>query len=64
MPVKKKSETLKNSPTVVTSTESEDIDTCKEDDPEITKITLQEGKTLQKQIKFVVFEEAILEVLG
>ena len=50
-----------SSSTEASATESED--TCEEEDVK-TRIVLQQGKPPQEQIKFVVFEEAVLEVFG
>lgn len=49
------------SPTEATTTESED--TCEEVDSK-TRIVLRQGKPPQEQIKFVVFEDAVLEAFG
>jgi hypothetical protein len=49
------------SPTEATTTESED--TSEEVDSK-TRVLLQQGKPPQEQIKFVVFEDAVLEAFG
>ena len=54
-------EDFQYSPSEATSTESED--TSEEVDSK-TQTVLRQGKPLQEQIKFVVFEDAVLEAFG